>query len=74
MRTPGEKEREGSRHEKKDFAAVMEAAPSDGCLYSTKFRVDLSHSLSLQTKIWWGGGRGTGLSLVLGVGLDCWRE
>lgn len=38
----------------------------------------LAHSLalvrSLQTKIWWGGGRGTGLSLVLGVGLDCWRE
>lgn len=60
---------------KKDFTAVMELAPSDGCLYSTKFRVDPSHSLSLSAdENLAGGGRGTGLSLVLGVGLDCWRE
>lgn len=37
-------------------------------------QICLTLSLPPQTKIWWGGGRGTGLSLVLGVGLDCWRE
>lgn len=55
----------------------MEAAPSNGCLYSTKFGVDLSHSFSLSLSAdenLTGWGSGTGLSLVLGVGLDCWRE
>lgn len=70
------------------FAAVMEAAPSDGRAYSTDSLEFPPPPLvrSLQTKIWWGGGRGGGggaavvvvvvgeLSLVLGVGLDCWRE
>lgn len=32
---------------KKDFAAVMEAAPSDGCLYSTDSSDWISLSLSL---------------------------
>lgn len=54
--TTNKQNREG-RHDKgemkkrkRDFVEVMEAAPSNGCLYSTKFGVDLSHSFSLSLR------------------------
>jgi len=56
-----------------DFAAVMEAAPCDGCLYLTKFRVDLSYSpplsLSPQMKIWRGRGSEDGVESGVGGGV-----
>lgn len=77
----GRKKKADGKQEKNGgnkFAAVMEAAPSDGRGYST----DSLQSLSLTRLLThlllfalcrrkFGGGRGTGLSLVLGVGLDC---
>lgn len=59
------------------FAATMEAAPSDGRGYSTdslqSLSLPLAQSLalvrSLQTKIWRGGGRGTGVESGVGGGV-----
>lgn len=53
---------------------MMEAALSDGCLYSTKFRVDLSHSLSLspsadENLAGWGSGDRVESGVGGGVGL-----
>lgn len=66
------REEEDAPEQERTFAAAV--AESDGCLHSTKFGVDPSHSLSPlsadENLVGWG----SGLSLVLGVGLDCWRE
>lgn len=46
----GRHDKREMKKRKRDFVEVMEAAPSNGCLYSTKFGVDLSHSFSLSLR------------------------